>query len=178
MGNRQQQPYKKEHWPVRCARIAILFMVALLIVSGCGTRSGETQTAASSASSPPAVEESASRLGGPSIALLVHCLDVLPGQNASVTIKTEPGGLCFIAVQYYSGLSVSDSLKVRQANDEGISEWKWKVSPTTKPGEWPVTIVCAVDDRLAMRTLSLVVREPPSEETPNTQEEDAKGSGE
>ena len=163
----------------RTSSVGAVLMLVILALSGCGSRSDQSENeivTAATASQPAAAEITASSVV-PLITIVERVLDVRPGQNARLRLKVEPTALCFIAVEYSTRISEASDLTPKRANDQGIVEWEWKVGSRTRPGEWPVTIVCIIDERGVVQTLNLVVREAPMEENPDARAEDAEDSG-
>lgn len=69
---------------------------------------------------------------------------VRPGDNASMTIKTNPKAACSIKVEYTNNQPSSDSgLVPKNADEYGIVSWSWSVEPNHLPGIWPATVTCA-----------------------------------
>ena len=52
---------------------------------------------------------------------------VIPGQNTSMTIRTNPGSKCTIAVIYDKMTSNDSGLKSKVADDYGMVTWTWTV---------------------------------------------------
>lgn len=67
---------------------------------------------------------------------------IVPGSNASVIIKTNPGASCTIKVEYNSVQSKDSGLASKVADDFGTVTWAWTVEATVPEGKWPVTITC------------------------------------
>jgi hypothetical protein len=83
---------------------------------------------------------------------------VMPGSNASVTVKGNPGSSCVIKVEYNKITSNDTGLKLTKILDEfGVATWSWTVEPTVPEGKWPVTITCMYDTRSAIVIGDLVV---------------------
>jgi len=68
---------------------------------------------------------------------------VLPGSNAAITIKTNPGSVCSIEAVYKEIKSTDSGLVAKTADDWGIASWSWTVEETVPIGKWPVNITCA-----------------------------------
>jgi hypothetical protein len=83
---------------------------------------------------------------------------VSPGDNASVTVKGNPGSSCVIKVEYNKIPSNDTGLKLTKILDEfGVATWSWTVEPTVPLGKWPVTITCMYETRSAIVIGDLVV---------------------
>lgn len=82
---------------------------------------------------------------------------VAPGENASITVKTNAGSDCTITVEYDEVPSTDSGLKPKKADDFGIVSWTWTVEETVPVGKWPVDVICAFNDQTAMVRGDLVV---------------------
>lgn len=82
---------------------------------------------------------------------------VVPGENASITVKTNAESECTIKVEYNKVPSADSGLKPKTADDFGIVSWTWTVEETAPVGTWPVDVVCAFNDQTAMVRGDLVV---------------------
>ena len=82
---------------------------------------------------------------------------VLPGSNASISVKTNAGAECSISVEYNKIPSTDSGLKKMIANDFGMVNWAWTVESSTPLGKWPVEVTCVYNDQSAMVRGELVV---------------------
>jgi hypothetical protein len=82
---------------------------------------------------------------------------VLPGANATVTVKTNAGSKCTIAVVYDKTPSTDSGLAQKVADEFGIVSWTWTVESTVPLGKWPVKITCLYNDQSAVVVGDLVV---------------------
>jgi len=82
---------------------------------------------------------------------------VLPGANATITVKTNAGSKCTIAVVYDKTPSADSGLSQKVADEFGIVSWTWTVEPTVALGKWPVKITCLYNDQSAVVQGDLVV---------------------
>lgn len=78
-----------------------------------------------------------------SLSIIAADLYVRPGEDARVEIRTKPGALGTIQVDYLSGPSRAKGLYPKKADVEGDIAWVWKVGTRTTPGKWPVWISAA-----------------------------------
>jgi hypothetical protein len=92
------------------------------------------------------------------IEILESKLEVGANESASITIRTSPGALCFIAVEYATQMSQAKDLVPKRASGEGIAAWTWRIPPTTTSGTWPVSLVCADGEESTATVVDLVVR--------------------
>ncbi len=85
-------------------------------------------------------------------ALDVVCLTspVQRGDYARLQIQTVPEAWCQIDVQYHSGISTDLDLSPRSAFC-GYATWRWKVSPETPPGTWPILVTARLDGEIIGR---------------------------
>ena len=87
---------------------------------------------------------------------------VLPGENASLTIKTNPGATCEITVTYgelgeESARSTDSGLRPREADKFGMITWTWTVEPNRPLGTYPVETTCATEQKSGYLRVSLTV---------------------
>lgn len=83
---------------------------------------------------------------------------VMPGENASVIIKTNPGSWCTITVMYDKTLSKDSGLTGKTADEFGSVTWAWTVDSTASVGTWPVTVTCLRNKLSAVVVGDLVVK--------------------
>ncbi|MFF2889022.1 TadE/TadG family type IV pilus assembly protein [Paenibacillus sp. NPDC057967] len=65
---------------------------------------------------------------------------VRPGNKATVIVKTEPGAVVSLGVNYKSGASKAKHLGDATADENGYVEWTWHVSGNTTPGIWELAV--------------------------------------
>ena len=82
----------------------------------------------------------------------VVCLTspVKRGDYARLQIQTVPEAWCQIDVQYHSGISTDLDLSPRSAFC-GYATWRWRVSPETPPGIWPIIVTARLDGEIIGR---------------------------
>lgn len=68
---------------------------------------------------------------------------VAPGSNTSLTVKTNAGAKCSIAVVYGSMKSTDSGLSPKIADDFGLVSWTWTVERSAPLGKWPIKVTCA-----------------------------------
>lgn len=73
---------------------------------------------------------------------------VQPGENASLTVKTNPNAECAVTVTYgkagdISAQSTDSGLRPRVADAYGMTTWTWTVESSRPLGSWPVEVTCA-----------------------------------
>lgn len=79
------------------------------------------------------------------------------GSNASVSVLTNAGSKCTIAVSY-DGIESKDSgLTSKVANAYGSVTWGWTVGNSTPAGTWPISITCVFNGRAGVFDTSLQV---------------------
>ena len=87
---------------------------------------------------------------------------VKPGENASLTVKTNAGATCEITVTYgkkeeTEKRSQDSGLSKKTANPYGIVAWSWTVEADRPLGSWPVEVTCANEVNSGYLKLDLVV---------------------
>lgn len=65
-----------------------------------------------------------------------------PGDDASISIHTNPMAKCTIEVEYDKIPYSDKNLVPKEADEFGIVTWEWNVAKTTPLGTWPVTVKC------------------------------------
>jgi len=83
---------------------------------------------------------------------------VAPGENASVTIKTNPGSWCTIIVKYNEVKSTDSGLVGKTSDEYGSITWTWTVESSTPEGKWPVNVTCLRNSKSAVVIGDLVVK--------------------
>lgn len=87
---------------------------------------------------------------------------VMPGENASITVKTTPTANCTIKVEYNKVASTDSGLTAKTADEFGIVSWAWTVEEGRPLGAWPVTVTCTHNKKSAMVRGDLVVKQDES----------------
>lgn len=90
---------------------------------------------------------------------------VMPGENVSLTVKTNPEANCSIVVTYgkkgeTDKQSTDSGLRDKVASEYGMITWTWTVEPERPLGEWPVVVSCANEANSAELAVDLVLGEP------------------
>ena len=83
---------------------------------------------------------------------------VKPGENASVSIRTNQLADCTISVKYGDVTAADSGLVKKKADEFGLASWAWTVAPDAPEGAWPVRITCANQKKSGMVEASLVVK--------------------
>ncbi|MGB3023218.1 MAG: hypothetical protein WBB39_00220 [Candidatus Saccharimonadales bacterium] len=81
-----------------------------------------------------------------------------PGENAMVSIRTLPGAVCTIKVEYNKLPVVDSGVIEKLADDYGVATWSWTVSADAPPGNWPVDITCKRNARSGYLHLDFEVK--------------------
>ncbi|RWZ78317.1 MAG: hypothetical protein EOT05_00945 [Candidatus Microsaccharimonas sossegonensis] len=82
---------------------------------------------------------------------------VRPGDNASISVKGNPGSTCTIKVEYNKVSSTDSGLIAKKTDEFGVITWSWFVEATVPEGKWPVTINCEYNKKTAVVIANLVV---------------------
>lgn len=69
------------------------------------------------------------------------------GDPASISVRTNAGSSCKIAVLYDKIASTESGLGPQTADDFGTVTWDWTIGPATPIGMWPVNITCVYHGR-------------------------------
>lgn len=83
---------------------------------------------------------------------------VKPGENASVTVRTNQLADCTITVKYGDVAASDSGLMKKKADEFGMASWAWTVAPNAPEGSWPVRITCATQKKSGMAEAQLVVK--------------------
>ena len=83
---------------------------------------------------------------------------VTPGENAAVTIKTNPGSWCTITVVYHKVSSKDSGLMGKTSDEYGSVTWSWTLDASVPIGTWPVTITCLRNTKTAVVVGDLIVQ--------------------
>jgi hypothetical protein len=83
---------------------------------------------------------------------------VAPGENASVTITTNPDSSCTITVVYDKLPAKDSGLVAKTADEFGSVTWSWTVDKAAPTGKWPATITCLRNAKTAVVVGDLVVQ--------------------
>lgn len=82
---------------------------------------------------------------------------VMPGDNAAVSVKSNPKSECSIIVEYNKISSKDSGLKPKVSDEFGLITWSWTVDADAPEGKWPVTVTCAYNKKTAVVEGKLVV---------------------
>ncbi len=68
---------------------------------------------------------------------------IAPGENASITVRTNADAKCTIKVEYDKIAAKDSGLVPKTADEFGMVTWAWTVPVAAPIGKWPVTVTCA-----------------------------------
>jgi hypothetical protein len=80
------------------------------------------------------------------------------GDNASITIKTNPEADCTIVAKYNNVPAQDSGLVAKSADEYGVASWAWTVAPSAPKGTWPVEVTCKNKKNSAVVKADLVVQ--------------------
>lgn len=60
-----------------------------------------------------------------------------------IKVKVPPGASANLSVFYKTGQSTAKYLGWKQADENGLIEWEWKIGVNTTPGTWPFVVALA-----------------------------------
>lgn len=66
----------------------------------------------------------------------------MPGDNASVYIKTNMKSTCSVSVIYDKTASKDSGLVEKEVDSYGTTSWSWTIDSDAPLGRWPVKITC------------------------------------
>lgn len=145
--------------------IGVLLAVAVGAGSGYVWYSGQQQPVVSVATATPTP---AAAHTGPTVArqapdavmqATVQTIDspVMPGQNVTLTVRTNTYAKCTISVTYDKVPAKDSGLMAKTAGDDGMVSWTWTVDMAAALGTWPVKVVCANEKYTAMVQADLTI---------------------
>ncbi len=76
--------------------------------------------------------------------------EVKPGENASVSIRTNPEAECSILVKYGTITAADSGLVTKMADEFGVASWSWTVAANAPTGVWPADVTCKNKKHSAM----------------------------
>lgn len=135
------------------SRVALSLATLLVVVVALGAAGGgaymwymgkhgaEESTVYKQADAGAAPIRAAASLGT-SLAVESITSPVMPGANATMIVKTDPGAKCVVEVTYGQTKAVDNGLIQKIADKEGGASWTWKVAPTAPEGKWPAKVTC------------------------------------
>lgn len=82
---------------------------------------------------------------------------VMPGENASLTVKSTPEAKCTILVEYDDVKSTDSGLIPKVTDEFGVQSWTWTVEESAPLGTWPVVVECLYNKKTAVVAADLVV---------------------
>lgn len=85
---------------------------------------------------------------------------VSAGSNASISVKTNAGSKCTIAVVYGSVASTDSGLAAKVADEYGVVNWSWTVEDGAPLGTWPVKVTCVYNGKTGFVQGDLQVVKP------------------
>lgn len=111
--------------------LAILILLTLVFPT-------MAQAAPMPATSQPAIAAVATTAG---VKIIQFTKEVRRGGNASLKIQTAPGSKCSLSYRTPAGTaSTARGLGAKVADKKGVCLWKWKISPSTRPGTGTLTL--------------------------------------
>ncbi len=84
--------------------------------------------------------------------------EVKPGENASLSIRTNPEAECSIVVKYGTVNAVDSGLAPKLADEFGVASWSWTVAASTPAGKWPADVTCKNKKHSAMVRAELLIK--------------------
>lgn len=83
---------------------------------------------------------------------------IVPGDNASIIVKTNAGSWCTITAVYDKTASKDSGLVGKTADDFGSVTWTWTVEASVPLGKWPITVTCVRNKLSAVVIGELIVQ--------------------
>ena len=144
-------------------------LLALVVLSvGAGIAytwyNGQNQLAAASLAAPvhtpravikPSKAPSDAKVG---VALQTATSQLKPGENASLSVRTNPEADCSIVVRYNNVAAVDSGLLSKKADEFGVASWSWTVAAGTPTGTWPAEVTCKNKKHSAVLRADFVIK--------------------
>lgn len=80
------------------------------------------------------------------------------GENASITIRTNPEAECAITVKYNNVAAVDSGLVTKLADEFGVASWSWTLAASAPAGKWPIEVNCKNKKYSGMVRTDIVVK--------------------
>jgi hypothetical protein len=144
----------------------MLVILAILVVAGVAYTWYNGQQPASIAKVPSSNEPQAKQIVPKTLdknvqesaAVQTVTSPIAPGENAMISVKTNPTSSCKISVMYNNVAAVDSGLAARKADNFGTVNWAWTVPKSTPLGSWPITVTCEYYGKTAVVTQDLRVQ--------------------
>lgn len=81
-----------------------------------------------------------------------------PGENASVTIRTNPEAACAVTVKYGEVAAVDSGLVAKPADEYGVASWSWTIAPGAPVGKAPITVTCKNKKHSAVVVAEMMIK--------------------
>lgn len=163
-----QRTYKREQRRASARRSAnaVLALVFLAVAGGVGYTwyNGQNQLASASEAAPvytPRVEVKPSKIPSDAkvgVAQQTATTQLKPGENAAISIRTNPEAECSIVVRYNNVPAVDSGLIMKKADEFGVASWSWTVASSTPSGVWPAEITCKNKKHSAVLRVDLTIK--------------------
>lgn len=138
-------------------KVSVLSVVLLVLIVGVGVgyiwyngQNGDNEIASQETiepTKPPLVKKPTQLADNAKVGASVQALTspTLPGDNSSITVKTNPDAKCTISVIYDKTPSTDSGLIPKNADEYGVVNWTWTVEKSAPIGKWPVKVTCVKD---------------------------------
>lgn len=83
---------------------------------------------------------------------------VKPGENASITVRTNPEALCTITVEQENAKITDSGLNKKVADEFGMVSWAWSFKATDPAGAWRIDVACKNKKHSAVVKSEVVVK--------------------
>lgn len=147
-----QRTFKREQRKKSMHRMTTSFLVLSLIAVGAGVAytwyNGKHQVAAANQPAPerkvrpvltPHKVASDAPIG---TAIQTATPETKPGENASISVRTNAEANCSIVVKYNNVPATDSGLSPKVADEFGVISWAWTVAPSAPSGKWPIDVMC------------------------------------
>ena len=163
-----QRNFKREQRKESMRRTSTTMLVLAVVAVGAGIAytwyNGQNQLASASAPAPvytpraeikPTKFPSDAKVG---IAQQSATSNLKPGENAAVSVRTNPEADCSIVVKYNNVPAKDSGLVAKQADEFGVASWSWTIASGTPNGVWPAEITCKNKKHSAVLRVDLTIK--------------------
>jgi len=153
--------------PIRSALISIFVLIVLSVIAGIvyvlvsdmsSSKPNHPVAKASQDQVSPLPKPVAPGLNAPEgVAVETITSPVTAGSNSSITVSTNAGSACVIAVTYSGVASTDSGLAPKIADAYGNATWTWTVGSSVPVGNWSIRVTCSYHGRTGVSDSNLVV---------------------
>ena len=163
-----QRTYKREQRKLSARRTARTLLALVVIAAGAGIAytwyQGQHPSASANQPAPvrtsravitPSKVASDAKVG---VALQTSTPEIKPGENAAVSVRTNPEAECSIVAKYNNVPATDSGLAPKQTDEFGVTSWSWTVPAGTPAGAWPAEVTCKNKKHSAVLRIDMTIK--------------------